>query len=205
MATQFGQMNLSRQSSGETPEPPSGPVYPPSLMPQPAQQPSYVIASTGQQLPAAGFSGSAPSISQQVLQAPPSPQGFVQQPPPAQMPIYYYPSGQYPTSTTQQYRPIASVQYSAQRGQQMPQTAQQAGTWNLSPVFSSNPVIFARKSRSCPLWMSIQAWQFKSAHFPYSRKIMEHLINSMRKGNRYKKVKPPSLQHHRHACETQSP
>ncbi|XP_015979478.2 cAMP-regulated phosphoprotein 21 isoform X8 [Rousettus aegyptiacus] len=133
VATQFGQMNLSRQSSGETPEPPSGPVYPPSLMPQPAQQPSYVIASTGQQLPAAGFSGSAPSISQQVLQAPPSPQGFVQQPPPAQMPIYYYPSGQYPTSTTQQYRPIASVQYSAQRGQQMPQTAQQAG---YQPVLS---------------------------------------------------------------------
>ena len=83
MATQFGQMNLSRQSSGETPEPPPGPVYPPSLMPQPSQQPGYVIASTGQQLPTSGFSGSGPSISQQVLQAPPSPQGFVQQPPPA--------------------------------------------------------------------------------------------------------------------------
>ncbi|XP_059520208.1 cAMP-regulated phosphoprotein 21 isoform X6 [Myotis daubentonii] len=133
VATQFGQMNLSRQSSGETPEPPSGPVYPPSLMPQPNQQPSYVIASTGQQLPTGGFSGSGPSISQQVLQAPPSPQGFVQQPPPAQMPIYYYPSGQYPTSTTQQYRPMASVQYSAQRGQQLPQTAQQAG---YQPVLS---------------------------------------------------------------------
>ncbi|XP_045056078.2 cAMP-regulated phosphoprotein 21 isoform X5 [Desmodus rotundus] len=133
VATQFGQMNLSRQSSGETPEPPPGPVYPPSLMPQPSQQPGYVIASTGQQLPTSGFSGSGPSISQQVLQAPPSPQGFVQQPPPAQMPIYYYPSGQYPTSTTQQYRPMASVHYSAQRGQQMPQTAQQAG---YQPVLS---------------------------------------------------------------------
>nr|XP_014587293.1 cAMP-regulated phosphoprotein 21 isoform X8 [Equus caballus] len=133
VVTQFSQMNLSRQSSGETPEPPSGPVYPPSLMPQPTQQPSYVIASAGQQLPTGGFSGSGPPISQQVLQAPPSPQGFVQQPPPAQMPVYYYPSGQYPTSTTQQYRPMASVQYSAQRGQQMPQTAQQAG---YQPVLS---------------------------------------------------------------------
>ncbi|XP_045713053.1 cAMP-regulated phosphoprotein 21 isoform X11 [Phyllostomus hastatus] len=133
VATQFSQMNLSRQSSGETPEPPPGPVYPPSLLPQPSQQPGYVIASAGQQLPAGGFSGSGPSISQQVLQAPPSPQGFVQQPPPAQMPIYYYPSGQYPTSTTQQYRPMASVPYSAQRGQQMPQTAQQAG---YQPVLS---------------------------------------------------------------------
>ncbi|XP_048204607.1 cAMP-regulated phosphoprotein 21 isoform X2 [Perognathus longimembris pacificus] len=133
VAAQFNQLSLSRQSSGETPEPPSGPVYPPSLMPQPAQQPSYVIASTGQQLSTGGFSGSGPPISQQVLQAPPSPQGFVQQPPPAQMPVYYYSSGQYPTSTTPQYRPLASVQYSAQRGQQVPQAAQQVG---YQPVLS---------------------------------------------------------------------
>ncbi|XP_045153584.1 cAMP-regulated phosphoprotein 21 isoform X5 [Echinops telfairi] len=133
VATQFSQMNLSRQSSGETPEPPSGPVYPSSLMPQPAQQPSYVIASTGQQLPPGGFSGSGTPIPQQVLQPPPPPQGFVQQPPPAQMSVYYYPSGQYPTSTTPQYRPMASLQYSAQRNQQMPQTAQQAG---YQPVLS---------------------------------------------------------------------
>lgn len=45
------------------------------------------------------------------------------------MPVYYYPSGQYPTSATQQYRPIASVQYNAQRSQQILQTAQQAGMY----------------------------------------------------------------------------
>lgn len=106
------------------------------------------------------------------------------------MPIYYYPSGQYPTSTTQQYRPMASVQYSAQRGQQMPHTAQHAGTWSLSPIFSSNPVVFACKSLS---WVSIQAWRFKPARFPYPGKIMERLINSVQRGNRYKQVKPPSL------------
>ncbi|XP_019063800.1 cAMP-regulated phosphoprotein 21 isoform X10 [Fukomys damarensis] len=133
VATQFSQMNLSRQSSGETPEPPSGPVYQSSLMPQPTQQQSYVIASTGQQLSTGGFSGSGPPISQQVLQPPPSPQGFVQQPPPTQMPVYYYPSGQYPTSTSQQYQPMASVQYNAQRSQQMSQAAQQAG---YQPVLS---------------------------------------------------------------------
>ncbi|EHB09199.1 cAMP-regulated phosphoprotein 21 [Heterocephalus glaber] len=133
VATQFSQMNLSRQSSGETPEPPSGPVYQSSLMPQPTQQPSYVIASTGQQISTGGFSGSGPPISQQVLQPSPSPQGFVQQPPPTQMPVYYYPSGQYPTSTSQQYRPMASVQYNAQRSQQMPQATQQAG---YQPVLS---------------------------------------------------------------------
>lgn len=117
-----------------------------------------------------------------------------------QMPIYYYPSGQYPTSTAQQYRPMASVQYSAQRGQQMPQTAQPAGTWAPSPISSSNPVLSARRSLSCPLWTSIQAWQFKSAHFPSPGKIMEHLINSVRERNRYQKVKPPSVQHPKRAC-----
>ncbi|NWU44421.1 ARP21 protein, partial [Hylia prasina] len=126
MTAQFNQMSLSRQSSGDNPESPSGPVYPSPLLQQPAQQTGYIMASPSQQLPPGGFTGSGAPVSQQVLQPPP--QGFVQQPPPpAQMPVYYYPSGQYPTSTTQQYRPIASVQYNAQRSQQIPQTAQQAG------------------------------------------------------------------------------
>ncbi|NWU20218.1 ARP21 protein, partial [Dyaphorophyia castanea] len=128
VTAQFNQMSLSRQSSGDNPESPSGPVYPSPILQQPAQQTGYIMASPSQQLPPGGFTGSGPPVSQQVLQPPPPPQGFVQQPPPpAQMPVYYYPSGQYPTSTTQQYRPIASVQYNAQRSQQIPQTAQQAG------------------------------------------------------------------------------
>ncbi|XP_017590184.1 PREDICTED: cAMP-regulated phosphoprotein 21 isoform X24 [Corvus brachyrhynchos] len=126
MTAQFNQMSLSRQSSGDNPESPSGPVYPSPILQQPAQQTGYIMASPSQQLPPGGVTGSRPTT-QQVLQPPP-PQGFVQQPPPpAQMPVYYYPSGQYPTSTTQQYRPIASVQYNAQRSQQIAQTAQQAG------------------------------------------------------------------------------
>ncbi|XP_041263873.1 cAMP-regulated phosphoprotein 21 isoform X3 [Onychostruthus taczanowskii] len=126
MTAQFNQMSLSRQSSGDNPESPSGPVYPSPILQQPAQQTGYIMASPSQQLPPGGFTGSGAPVSQQVLQPPP--QGFVQQPPPpAQMPVYYYPSGQYPTSTTQQYRPIASVQYNAQRSQQIPQTAQQTG------------------------------------------------------------------------------
>ncbi|XP_070216091.1 cAMP-regulated phosphoprotein 21 isoform X10 [Bos mutus] len=145
VATQFGQMTLSRQSSGETPEPPAGPVYPPSLLPQPTQQPSYVIASTGQQLPTGSFSGS-----QQVLQPPASPQGFVHQPPPTQMPVYYYPSGQYPTSTTQQYRPMASVQFSAQRGQQIPPTAQPADYRQCEVTSVKNKTCHSRPGRLSP-------------------------------------------------------
>lgn len=115
-----------------------------------------------------------------------------------QMPIYYYPSGQYPTSTTQQYRPMASVQYSAQRGQQLPQTAQQAGTWILSPI-SSNPLTFAHKFLSCPLRINIQVQPFKPAHFLFPGKVTGHLINSVQENNRYQKVKPHHS-HPRHAC-----
>ncbi|KAM4688605.1 cAMP-regulated phosphoprotein 21 isoform 2-T3 [Discoglossus pictus] len=122
LSTQFSQINLSRQSSGETPEPASGPVFPSAILTQPSQQPNFVIASSNQQIPPGSFTGSGQSVT---LQPPPS-QGYVQQSP-AQMPVYYYPSGQYPTSANQQYRPIASVQYSAQRSPQMPPTPQQAG------------------------------------------------------------------------------
>ncbi|XP_033915024.3 cAMP-regulated phosphoprotein 21-like isoform X1 [Acipenser ruthenus] len=130
MASQFGQMSLSRQSSGEAPEPPpSGSGYPPPLLPQPPQQPGYVMASPSQQIPPGGFTGSGPLMSQQVLQPP---QGYVQQTP-AQMPVYYYSSGQYPTSASQQYRPVAPVQYNAQRNQQIPQTSQQTGYQTVLP------------------------------------------------------------------------
>ncbi|XP_066483462.1 cAMP-regulated phosphoprotein 21 [Tiliqua scincoides] len=131
MTTQFSQMSLSRQSSGDNPDSPSGPVYPSPIIQQSAPQTGYVMASPSQQLPPGGFTGSGPPVSQQVLQPPP--QGYVQQQPPTQMPVYYYPSGQYPTSATQQYRPIASVQYNAQRSPQLPQTAQQAGYQSVLP------------------------------------------------------------------------
>ncbi|XP_060103582.1 cAMP-regulated phosphoprotein 21 isoform X3 [Heteronotia binoei] len=127
MTTQFSQMSLSRQSSGDNPDSPSGPVYPSPIIQQSAPQTGYVMAPPSQQLPPGGFTGSGPPVSQQVLQPPPPPQSYIQPPPPPEMPVYYYPSGQYPTSATQQYRPMASVQYNAQRSSQIPQTAQQAG------------------------------------------------------------------------------
>ncbi|XP_069469292.1 cAMP-regulated phosphoprotein 21 isoform X2 [Ambystoma mexicanum] len=133
ITTQFSQMSLSRQSSGEASDPPSGPVYPSPIIPQPPPQSSYVMASASQQIPQGGFSGSSQAASQQVLQPPPPPpQGYVQQPP-SQMPVYYYSSGQYPTSANQAYRPMASVPYSAQRGQQITQTAQQSGYQSVLP------------------------------------------------------------------------
>uniref|UniRef100_A0A8D2JHF9 cAMP regulated phosphoprotein 21 n=1 Tax=Varanus komodoensis TaxID=61221 RepID=A0A8D2JHF9_VARKO len=139
MTTQFSQMSLSRQSSGDNPDSPSGPVYPSPIIQQSSPQTGYVMASPSQQLPPGGFTGSGPPVSQQVLQAAPPPQGYVQQPPPAQMSVYYYPSGQYPTSATQQYRPMASVQYNAQRSPQMPQTTQQAGICIYYSILQPDP------------------------------------------------------------------
>ncbi|KAG2465307.1 ARP21 protein, partial [Polypterus senegalus] len=137
MTSQFGQMSLSRQSSGETPESaPSSSVFPPGLLSQPLQQPpSFIIASPTQQLPPGGFSSSGPPLSQQVLQSPP--QGYVQQQQPAaQVPVYYYSSSQYPTSASQQFRPVAPIQFSAQRnppsaGYQPLLSNQQQGFQNL--------------------------------------------------------------------------
>lgn len=100
-------------------------------------------------------------------------------PPVPQMSVYYYPSGQYPTSTTQQYRPLASVQYSAQRSQQIPQTAQQAGTRKSVSFLSSGSVIFDGEFHRCTHWMNTQKSQFKVACFPYPGKLTKQLIHSV--------------------------
>ncbi|CAH2283564.1 cAMP-regulated phospho 21 isoform X4 [Pelobates cultripes] len=125
----FNQINLSHQSSGETPEPVSGNIFPSRILTQPTQQPNFVLPSSSQTIPPGNFTCSNQSVTQPVLQSQP-PQGYVQQSS-AQMPLYYYPSGQYPTSANQPYRSIASVQYNAQRNSQMPQTLQQPGFQSL--------------------------------------------------------------------------
>ncbi|XP_072455338.1 cAMP-regulated phosphoprotein 21 isoform X7 [Notamacropus eugenii] len=172
MATQFSQISLSRQSSGDTADPPSGPVYPQPILQQPGQQPGYVLTSASQQLSPGGFSGSGPPLSQQVLQPSPAPQGFIQQASPAQqMPVYYYPSGQFPTSSPQQYRPMGSVQYSAQRSPQMPPSAaQQTG---YQPVLSNQQQGFqglmgmSQPPQSQSLMSSPQGSQVQGMMVPY--------------------------------------
>ncbi|XP_064203217.1 cAMP-regulated phosphoprotein 21 isoform X1 [Anguilla rostrata] len=130
LSSQFGQMTLSRQSSGEGPEPPAS-AYPPGLLSQPPPQTGFVVPSPGHQLPPGGFPASGPHMPpQQVL---PSSQGFVQQAP-SQVPVFYYSSAQYPTSSSQQYRPVGPVQYGTHRNQQLAQSPQQTG---YPPVLSN--------------------------------------------------------------------
>lgn len=78
-------MSLSRQSSGDNSDSPSGPVFPSPLIQQTSPQTGYVIAAPSQQLPAGGFTGSGPPVSPQVHPAPA--QGYVQPPPSAQVSI----------------------------------------------------------------------------------------------------------------------
>ncbi|XP_054984710.1 R3H domain-containing protein 2 isoform X2 [Sorex araneus] len=125
LSNPFGQMSLSRQGSTEAADPSSA-LFQPSLMPQHAQQPNFIMASPGQPLPAPSYpSSSHAPPTQPVL----PPQGYMQ--PPQQIQVSYYPPGQYPNSN-QQYRPLSHpVAYSPQRGQQLPQPSQQPG---LQPV-----------------------------------------------------------------------
>ncbi|XP_029103991.1 cAMP-regulated phosphoprotein 21 isoform X3 [Scleropages formosus] len=123
LPAQFGQLSLSRQPSGEASESSSAAsVFPPGLLQQPPQQPGFVMASPSQQLPPGGFASSGPGsvLSQPALQ---SSAGFGQQAP-SQVPMYYYSSGHYPTSTSTQYR-TTPVQYSTHRNQQIPQNGPQ--------------------------------------------------------------------------------
>lgn len=97
LASQFGQMTLSRQGSSENPEP--SPMYqtPTVISQHPPPQTSYIMATTGQPMPPpSGYQPATghphpqpppPPPSQQVMQAPPPPQGYMQPPPPPQQVI----------------------------------------------------------------------------------------------------------------------
>ncbi|XP_032871611.1 R3H domain-containing protein 2 isoform X5 [Amblyraja radiata] len=122
LGNQFGQMTLSRQGSAEAPETTSAVFQAPVM----SQQPGYIIASPGQSLSAPPYSTSGHPTPQQVLQ----PQGYIQ--PPQQIPVSYYPPGQY-QSSNQQYRPLSQVPYNSQRSQQLPQPAQQTGLQGVIP------------------------------------------------------------------------
>ncbi|XP_059539330.1 R3H domain-containing protein 2 isoform X21 [Myotis daubentonii] len=127
LSNPFGQMSLNRQGSTEAADP-SAALFQPPLISQHPQQTSFIMASTGQPLPASNYSTSSHATpTQQVL----PPQGYIQ--PPQQIQVSYYPPGQYPNSN-QQYRPLSHpVAYSPQRGQQLPQPSQQPGLQPMMP------------------------------------------------------------------------
>ncbi|XP_078057326.1 R3H domain-containing protein 2 isoform X8 [Mustelus asterias] len=109
LGNQFGQMCLSRQGSTEAAETTSAVFQAPVI----SQQPGYIIASPGQSLSAPPYSASGHPTTQQI-------------------PVSYYPPGQY-QSSNQQYRPLSQVPYNSQRSQQLPQPSQQTGLQGVIP------------------------------------------------------------------------
>ncbi|KAF5899165.1 R3H domain-containing protein 1 isoform X7, partial [Clarias magur] len=120
LSTQFSHMSLARQASGEARDAHTA-MYPSSMVlqappPPPPQQAGYMVPAPGQSMPAQAYSAPTPGpvpVNQPVMQQ----QGYMQQPM-QQMPCYCTP-GQYPLSS-QQYRPVGTVQYSSPQSQPMP-------------------------------------------------------------------------------------
>ncbi|XP_022523639.1 R3H domain-containing protein 1 isoform X6 [Astyanax mexicanus] len=138
LSAQFSHMSLVRQPSGEgrdahTAMYPSSVVLqapPPPPPPPPQQQAGYMVPSPGQSIPAPAYSTQGPApVNQPVMQQ----QGYMQQPM-QQMPACYCAPGQYPLSS-QQYRPVGTVQYSSPQSQPLPPPppAQQPGYQTVMP------------------------------------------------------------------------
>ncbi|XP_048474794.1 R3H domain-containing protein 2 [Rhincodon typus] len=149
LGNQFGQMTLSRQGSTEAPETTSAVFQAPVI----SQQPGYIIASPGQSLSAPPYSASGHPTAQQVLQ----PQGYIQ--PPQQIPVSYYPPGQY-QSSNQQYRPLSQVPYNSQRSQQLPQPTQQTVfMFQLLVPMSSDSQVVVQQTYQQPVMVPSQSVQ----------------------------------------------
>ncbi|XP_051550555.1 R3H domain-containing protein 1-like isoform X2 [Myxocyprinus asiaticus] len=123
LSTQFSQMNLVRQPSGDASDPHMG-LYPQSLVLQNAPPTGYMLSSAGQ--PMSGHAYPPPThVNQPVLQ----PHGYIQQPV-QQVSACYCAPGQY-SHSTQHYRAVTPVHYSATQGQQLP--PQQTGFHAVMP------------------------------------------------------------------------
>ncbi|XP_026091489.1 R3H domain-containing protein 2 isoform X7 [Carassius auratus] len=127
LSAQFGQMNLVRQPSGDAPDPHTG-LYPQSLVLQNPPPTGYMLSSAGQPMSGHAYPHPTP-VNQAVLQ----PHGYIQQPMQQQVSACYCAPGQYPHST-QHYRAVTPVHYSAPQSQTLP--PQQTG---FQTVMSAQP------------------------------------------------------------------
>ncbi|MFT7815010.1 R3H domain-containing protein 1 isoform X3 [Arapaima gigas] len=126
LSTQFSHMNLAHQPSGESHDTHAA-VYPSSVVLQGPQQGNYMVAPTGQPVPAPAYPNPAAGTNQPVVPQ----QSYIQQPM-QQVPTCYCAPGQYPHSS-QQYRPVTPVQYNNPPSQPLPQPTQQTGYQTVMP------------------------------------------------------------------------
>ncbi|XP_051764887.1 R3H domain-containing protein 1 isoform X3 [Ctenopharyngodon idella] len=121
--TQFSQMNLVRQPSGDAPDPHTG-LYPQSLVLQNHPSSGYMLPSAGQPMSSHAYPHPTP-VNQPVLQ----PHGYIQQPM-QQVSACYCAPGQY-SHSSQHYRAVTPVHYSAPQSQTLP--PQQTGFQTVMP------------------------------------------------------------------------
>uniref|UniRef100_A0A8C1IPA4 R3H domain containing 1 n=1 Tax=Cyprinus carpio TaxID=7962 RepID=A0A8C1IPA4_CYPCA len=124
LSAQFSQMNLVRQPSGDAPDPHTG-LYPQSLVLQNPPPTGYMLSSAGQPMSGHAYPHPTP-VNQAVLQ----PHGYIQQPM-QQVSACYCAPGQY-SHSTQHYRAVTPVHYSAPQSQTLP--PQQTGFQTVMPA-----------------------------------------------------------------------
>uniref|UniRef100_A0A9J8D2G6 R3H domain containing 1 n=1 Tax=Cyprinus carpio carpio TaxID=630221 RepID=A0A9J8D2G6_CYPCA len=112
LSAQFSQMNLVRQPSGDAPDPHTG-LYPQSLVLQNPLPTGYMLPSTGQPMSSHTYPH-PPAVNQALLQ----PHGYIQQPM-QQVSACYCAPGQY-SHSSQHYRAVTPVHYSAPQSQTLP-------------------------------------------------------------------------------------
>ncbi|XP_048024193.1 R3H domain-containing protein 1 isoform X7 [Megalobrama amblycephala] len=120
---QFSQMNLVRQPSSDAPDPHTG-LYPQSLVLQNHPSTGYMLPSAGQPMSGHAYPHPTP-VNQPVLQ----PHGYIQQPM-QQVSACYCAPGQY-SHSSQHYRAVTPVHYSAPQSQTLP--PQQTGFQTVMP------------------------------------------------------------------------
>ncbi|KAI4876274.1 hypothetical protein NFI96_021871, partial [Prochilodus magdalenae] len=112
LGSQFSQMSLVRQASGEVSETQPG-LFPPSMVLQNPPPSGYMIPQPSQPVPAPAYPPPTP-VNQPIIQH----QGYIQQPV-QQMSACYCAPGQY-SHSSQHYRPVTPVHYSAPQSQPVP-------------------------------------------------------------------------------------
>ncbi|XP_072527238.1 R3H domain-containing protein 1 isoform X2 [Salminus brasiliensis] len=131
LGSQFSQMSLVRQASGDVSEPQPG-LFPPSMVLQNPPPSGYILPQPGQPVHGHAYPPPTP-VNQPIIQQ----QGYIQQPV-QQMSSCYCAPGQY-SHSNQHYRPVTPVHYSAPPSQPVPpqQTGYQAVMPSQPPSYQS--------------------------------------------------------------------
>uniref|UniRef100_W5K7Q2 R3H domain containing 1 n=1 Tax=Astyanax mexicanus TaxID=7994 RepID=W5K7Q2_ASTMX len=143
LGSQFSQMTLARQTSGDLSEPQPG-LFPPSMVLQNPPPSGYILPQPGQPVHGPAYPPPTPVNQPTIIQQ----QGYLQQPV-QQMSSCYCAPGQY-SHSNQHYRPVTPVHYSAPPSQPVPpqQPGYQAVMPGQPPSYQSMMTVQQPQSQS---------------------------------------------------------